>query len=151
LATPSSPDAHFSSDTIALDKSAIVAFASRFDPQPYHLDAEAAEESIFGGLCASGWHIAALATRLVSETLLQNGHPFVEMISVSELKWSRPTFVNEQISVRIALDASISESPIPGTRAQSLQIDVCNAEGAVVAKMSATAAISAESALEARQ
>jgi acyl dehydratase len=151
LATPSSPDAHFSSDTIALDKSTIVAFASRFDPQPYHLDAEAAEESIFGGLCASGWHIAALATRLVSETLLQNGHPFVEMISVSELKWSRPTFVNEQISVRIALDASISESPIPGTRAQSLQIDVCNAEGAVVAKMSATAAISAESALEARQ
>ncbi len=151
MATPSSPDAHFSSDTIALDKSAIVAFASRFDPQPYHLDAEAAEESIFGGLCASGWHIAALATRLVSETLLQNGHPFVEMISVSELKWSRPTFVNEQISVRIALDASISESPIPGTRAQSLQIDVCNAEGAVVAKMSATAAISAESALEARQ
>ena len=151
MAASSSPGARLSSDTIALDKSAIVAFASRFDPQPYHLDAEAAEESIFGGLCASGWHIAALATRLVSETLLKNGHPFVEMISVSELKWSRPTFVNEQISVRIALDASISESPIPGTRAQSLQIDVCNAEGAVVAKMSATAAISAESALEARQ
>ena len=150
MATPSSPDTHLSSGTIALDKSAIVTFASRFDPQPYHLDAEAAEESIFGGLCASGWHIAALATRLVSETLLQNGHPFVEMISVSELKWSRPTFVNEQISVRIALDAPLSESPIPGTRAQSLQIDVCNGEGAVVAKMSATAAISAESALEVR-
>jgi len=150
LATPSSPDAHLSSDTIALDKSAIVAFASRFDPQPYHLDAEAAEQSIFGGLCASGWHIAALATRLVSETLLKNGHPFVEMISVSELKWSRPTFVNEQISVRIALDASLSESPIPDTRAQILQIDVFNGEGAVVAQMSATAAISAESALEAR-
>ena len=151
MATPSSPDAHLSSDTIALDKSAIVAFASRFDPQPYHLDAEAAEQSIFGGLCASGWHIAALATRLVSETLLQNAHPFVEMISVSELKWSRPTFVNEQISVRIALDAPLSESPIPGTRAQSLQIDVCNGEGAVVAQMSATAAISAEPAPEAGQ
>ena len=150
MATPASPDAHLSSDTIALDKSAIVAFASRFDPQPYHLDAEAAEQSIFGGLCASGWHIAALATRLVSETLLENEHPFVEMISVSELKWSRPTFVNEQISVRIALDASTSESPISGTRAQSLQIDVCNGEGAVVATMSATAAIAAEPAPEAR-
>jgi len=138
------------SDPITLDKNAIVTFASRFDPQPYHLDAEAAEQSIFGGLCASGWHIAALATRLVSETLLQNGHPFVEMISVSELKWSRPTFVNEQISVRIALDASLAESPTPDTRAQSLQIDVFNGEGAVVAQMSATAAISAESALEAR-
>ena len=150
MATSSSPGARLSSDSVALDKSAIVAFASRFDPQPYHLDAEAAEQSIFGGLCASGWHIAALATRLVSETLLQNGHPFVEMISVSELKWSRPTFVNEQISVRIALDASFSESPIPGTRAQSLQVDVCNGDGAVVATMSGTAAISAEPAPEAR-
>lgn len=150
MATSSSPGARLSSDTIALDKSAIVAFASRFDPQPYHLDAEAAEQSIFGGLCASGWHIAALATRLVSETLLQNGHPFVEMISVSELKWSRPTFVNEQISVRIALDASLIESPIPGTHTQSLQVDVCNGDGAVVATMSGTAAISAEPAPEAR-
>ena len=150
MATSSSPGARLSSDTIALDKSAIVAFASRFDPQPYHLDAEAAEQSIFGGLCASGWHIAALATRLVSETLLQNGHPFVEMISVSELKWSRPTFVNEQISVRIALDAPLSESPIPGTRGQRLQVDVFNGDGAVVATMSATAAISAEPVSEAR-
>ena len=150
MATPTPVPVRLSSETFTLDKDAIVAFASRFDPQPYHLDAEAAEQSIFGGLCASGWHIAALATRLVSETLLQNEHPFVEMISVNELKWSRPTFVNEQISVRIALDASISESPIPGTRAQSLQIDVCNGEGTVVAKMSATAAIATESALEAR-
>ena len=150
MAKPSSPGAHLSSDTLALDKSAIVAFASRFDPQPYHLDAEAAERSIFGGLCASGWHIAALATRLVSETLLQNGYPFVEMISVSQLKWSRPTFVNEQISVRIALDAPLSESPIPGTRGQRLQVDVFNGEGAVVATMSATAAISAEPVSEAR-
>ena len=150
MATPAPPSAHLSSDTFALDKSAITAFASRFDPQPYHLDAEAAEQSIFGGLCASGWHIAALATRLVSETLLQNGHPFIEMISVSQLNWSRPTFVNEQISVRIALDALVSESPIPGTRAQSLQVDVCNSDGAVVATMSATAAISAESGSEAR-
>jgi len=151
LATPTPVPVRLSSETFTLDKDAIVAFASRFDPQPYHLDAEAAEQSIFGGLCASGWHIAALATRLVSETLLQNAHPFVEMISVSELKWSRPTFVNEQISVRIALDASLSESPIPDTRAQSLQIDVCNGEGAVVAQMSATAAISAEPAPEAGQ
>ena len=150
MATSSSPGARLSSDTIALDKSAIVAFASRFDPQPYHLDAEAAEQSIFGGLCASGWHIAALATRLVSETLLQNGHPFVEMISVSQLKWSRPTFVNEQISVRIALDAPLLESPIPGTRGQRLQVDVFNGDGAVVATMSATAAISAEPVSEAR-
>ncbi len=92
MTTSLTPSDHLNSEPLVLDKNAIVAFASRFDPQPYHLDAEAAEQSIFGGLCASGWHIAALATRLVSETLLQNGHPCVEMISVSQMKWSHPIF-----------------------------------------------------------
>ena len=129
------------SDTIALDKNAIAAFAARFDPQPYHLDADAAAQSIFGGLCASGWHIAAMATRLISETLLRSGIAFVQMTSVSHLKWNQPTFVNEQISVRIVLGTTSEESPIAGTRSQDLEVDVCNEDGAVVAKMTATAAI----------
>ncbi|MGB2190925.1 MAG: MaoC/PaaZ C-terminal domain-containing protein [Luminiphilus sp.] len=148
MATPS-PSDHLESNSIDLNKSAIVAFASRFDPQPYHLDADAADQSIFGGLCASGWHIAALATRLVIETLLDNGLPFVEMTSVSQLKWSQPTFVNDQIRVRVALGESLEESPIPDTRRQRLEIQVCNGNGAVVATMTATAAIASEPALAA--
>ena len=141
MTTPPFPNSTLCSDTIALDKNAIVAFAARFDPQPYHLDADAAAQSIFGGLCASGWHIAALATRLVSETLLSNGMPFVQMTSVSQLKWHQPTFVNEQISVRIALGAMEEESRIVGTHSQAIEVDVCNEDGAVVAKMTATAAM----------
>jgi acyl dehydratase len=141
LATPPSPDSTLCSDTIALDKNAIVAFAARFDPQPYHLDADAAAQSIFGGLCASGWHIAAMATRLISETLLRSGIAFVQMTSVSHLKWNQPTFVNEQISVRIVLSTTSEESPIAGTRSQDLEVEVYNEDGAVVAKMTATAAI----------
>lgn len=148
MATPS-PSDHLESNSIDLNKSAIVAFASRFDPQPYHLDADAADQSIFGGLCASGWHIAALATRLVIETLLDNGLPFVEMTSVSQLKWSQPTFVNDQIRVRVALGESLEESPIPDTRRQRLEIQVCNGNGAVVATMTASAAIASEPALAA--
>ena len=148
MTTPS-PNDHLESKSIELDQSAIVAFASRFDPQPYHLDADAADQSIFGGLCASGWHIAALATRLVIETLIDNRLPFVEMTAVSRLKWSRPTFVNEQISVRVTLGASYEESPIANTRCQSLEIEVCNGDGAVVATMTATAAIATEPALAA--
>ena len=141
MATPPFPDSTLCSDTIPLDKNAIVAFAARFDPQPYHLDSDAAAQSIFGGLCASGWHIAALATRLVSETLLSNGMPFVQMTSVSQLKWHQPTFVNEQISVRIALGAIEEESRIAGTHSQAIEVDVCNEDGAVVATMTATAAM----------
>ena len=141
MATPSPPSGTLCSETIALDKNAIVAFASRFDPQPYHLDEDAAAQSIFGNLCASGWHIAALATRLVSETLLSNELSFVQMISVRQLKWNQPTFMNEEISVRIALGATGEESPIAGTHSQALEVDVCNGDGAVVAKMAVTAAI----------
>ena len=148
MTTPS-PNDHLESKSIELDQSAIVAFASRFDPQPYHLDADAADQSIFGGLCASGWHIAALATRLVIETLIDNRLPFVEMTAVSRLKWSSPTFVNEQISVRVTLGASYEESPIANTRCQSLEIEVCNGDGAVVATMTATAAIAIEPVLAA--
>jgi acyl dehydratase len=137
------------SNSIDLNKSAIVAFASRFDPQPYHLDVDAADQSIFGGLCASGWHIAALATRLVIETLLDNGLPFVEMTSVSQLKWSQPTFVNDQIRVRVTLAKSDEDSPITNTRCQTLEIEVCNSNGAVVATMTASAAIASEPALTA--
>jgi acyl dehydratase len=143
------PSDHLESNSIELDQSAIVAFASRFDPQPYHLDADAADQSIFGGLCASGWHIAALATRLVIETLLENGLPFVEMTAVSRLKWSRPTFVNEQISVRVTLGASQEASPLANTRCQALEIEVCNGNGAIVATMTATAAIAIDAALAA--
>ena len=148
MATPC-PSDHLESNSIDLNKSAIVAFASRFDPQPYHLDADAADQSIFGGLCASGWHIAALATRLVIETLLDNGLPFVEMTSVSQLKWSQPTFVNDQIRVRVALGESLEESSIPDTRRQRLEIQVCNGNGAIVATMTASAAIASEPALAA--
>ena len=148
MANPS-PSDHLESTSIELDKSAIVAFASRFDPQPYHLDADAADQSIFGGLCASGWHIAALATRLVIETLIDNGLRFVEMTAVSQLKWSRPTFVNEQISVRVTLGTSDEESPIANTRSQTLEIEICTGNGAVVATMTATAAIAIEPALAA--
>ena len=148
MATPC-PSDHLESNSIDLNKSAIVAFASRFDPQPYHLDVDAADQSIFGGLCASGWHIAALATRLVIETLLDNGLPFVEMTSVSQLKWSQPTFVNDQIRVRVTLAKSDEDSPITNTRCQTLEIEVCNGNGAVVAPMTASAAIASEPALAA--
>ena len=47
-------------------------FAATFDPQPYHLDHDAAKESLFGGLCASGWHVCAIMMRLLSDTMEQD-------------------------------------------------------------------------------
>jgi acyl dehydratase len=49
----------------AFTREAIVAFARQYDPQRFHVDEEAARDSIFGGLCASGWHVAAAAMRCI--------------------------------------------------------------------------------------
>ena len=54
------------SDTYALDVAQIKAFASQFDPQPFHLDETAAEHSFFKTLVASGWHTAAITMRLIA-------------------------------------------------------------------------------------
>ena len=67
----------------------IVRFAREFDPQPFHIDPEAAQQSIFGGLIASGWHTCSIAMRLLVDGLLANssslGSPGVEQI-----RWTRP-------------------------------------------------------------
>jgi acyl dehydratase len=55
-----------SSGTYALDVERIKGFAQEFDPQPFHLDEAAAEQSFFGGLAASGWHTAAITMRLIT-------------------------------------------------------------------------------------
>ena len=141
MATSTEPDSYLTSTSIALDSGSIARFAAQFDPQPYHLDREAAANSIFGGLCASGWHIAALATRLTVETLLKHGIAYVTMTSVGELKWRRPSFVDEQIGVRLTLGERAGDSPIPDTDRLDLLVDVHNGEGDIVATMTASAAV----------
>ena len=58
----------FGSGQLRVDKEQIKAFAAEFDPQPFHLDENAARNSIFRGLAASGWHTAALTMRLLVES-----------------------------------------------------------------------------------
>ena len=51
-------------------REAVLDFASQFDPQPFHLDEEAAKTSLFGGLSASGWHTCAMAMRMMCDAYL---------------------------------------------------------------------------------
>src|SRR6476659_1196907 len=59
----------FTSKTHRVDEAQVKAFASQFDPQPFHLDENAAKDSLFSGLVASGWHTAAMTMRLLVEGL----------------------------------------------------------------------------------
>jgi acyl dehydratase len=79
----------FLSGTHRIDEGQIKAFAGQFDPQPFHLDAEAAKASLFEGLVASGWHTAAVTMRL----LVESGLPLAGGVvgAGGEISWPRPT------------------------------------------------------------
>jgi acyl dehydratase len=66
------PGDSFITDAITISRRDILDFAAEFDPQPYHLDPDAADDSIFGGLCASGWHVTAVMMRLLTDTFALN-------------------------------------------------------------------------------
>src|SRR5438132_979796 len=79
----------FVSDKHLIDEEQIKTFAKQFDPQPFHLDAEAAKETLFQGLVASGWHTAAITMRL----LVESGLPIAGGIvgASAEIAWPKPT------------------------------------------------------------
>lgn len=74
-------------------------FASQFDPQPFHLDEDAGRQSIFGGLCASGWHTCSLAMRLTVTNFLREsssmGSPGLE-----SLRWLKPVYPSDTLTLR---------------------------------------------------
>ena len=87
----------FTSATHVIDTAQIKAFARQFDPQPFHLDEEAAKGTLFGRLVASGWHTAAISMRLQVES----GLPIAGgMIGIGgEMSWPRPTLPGDVLRV----------------------------------------------------
>ena len=79
----------FESDTFEVTEENIIEFARAFDPQAFHLDPKAAEQTIFKGLSASGWHTAAITMKLFVTGGLRLAGGSVGM-GVDELRWPRP-------------------------------------------------------------
>jgi len=79
----------FASGSLRVDKEQIKAFAAEFDPRPFHLDDDAARDTIFRGLAASGWHTAALTMRLLVESEIEPAGGIVGA-GFDEFRWPRP-------------------------------------------------------------
>jgi acyl dehydratase len=105
---------------------AIVAFAREFDPQPFHVDAEAAKAAT-GGLIASGWHTAALLLRMNCDAFLMRA-PVLEEIGVEEVRWARPVRPGDRLHVR---RTTLSVRPREDSGEVEFLFEVVNQEGAV--------------------
>jgi acyl dehydratase len=88
----------FGSGRLRIDKERIFTFAAEFDPQPFHLDEAAARNSIFGGLCASGWHTAAVTMRLLVDSELKPAGGFIGA-GLDESRWPRPVRPGDELRI----------------------------------------------------
>jgi acyl dehydratase len=86
----------FGSGRLRVDADQIKSFAAQFDPQPFHLDDEAAGKSVFRGLAASGWHTAALTLRLLVEGELKPAGGIVGA-GFDEFRWPRPVRPGDEV------------------------------------------------------
>jgi acyl dehydratase len=77
-------------------------FAEQYDPQPFHLDEEAAQESIFGSLAASGWHTASICMRLLVDGFLDE-ETSMGARGVDELRWLQPVYPGDTLRVEVEI------------------------------------------------
>jgi acyl dehydratase len=77
----------------------ILAFAAEFDPQPFHLDEEAARASLLGGLSASGWHSCCVMMRMISDGFIGDAS-FMGAPGVEEVRWLKPLRPDESVTIR---------------------------------------------------
>ncbi len=99
----------FATRSVTLTLEGCKAFAAEFDPQPFHLDDEAARQSVFGRLAASGWYTASLSMRLLVEGDLTIAGGLIGL--GGEMNWPRPTYPGDTLRVETeVLEVRISES-----------------------------------------
>src|SRR5262245_11662732 len=88
----------YHSGRLQIDREQIIAFAAQFDPQPYHLDEDAARKSVFRGLAASGWHTAALTMRLLVDGEFRPADGVLG-VGFDDLSWPRPVRPGDELRV----------------------------------------------------
>jgi acyl dehydratase len=122
----------FCSGTHNLDAGQIIAFASQFDPQPFHTDEEAARGSFFGGLVASGWHTMAITMKLLVQSV-----PFaVGVIGAgAEVSWPHPTRPGDVLHVKTRVVEITPSRSRPDRAKVLLESLTYNQEGEVKQKL----------------
>lgn len=112
-------------------KDEIIAFASQFDPQPFHLDEEAGKASMLGGLAASGWHSCSIMMRMMFDGFM-NGSTSLGSPGIDEVKWLKPVFPGDVLSVRREVLEARPSASKPDRGIVRFRFELMNQKGEVV-------------------
>ena len=111
-----------------VSREAVLDFARQFDPQPFHVDDEAAKNSLFGGLAASGWHTCSMAMRLMCDAYLLRstslGSP-----GIDELRWLQPVRPGDRLRAAVEVLAVKASQSKPDRGVITVQQALINQHG----------------------
>ncbi len=77
----------------------VIEFAGKYDPQPFHLDDEAASQTYFGRLSASGWHTCAITMRMLVDNMKENEQAGLGSPGIDQLRWLKPVYPGDTLRV----------------------------------------------------
>jgi acyl dehydratase len=129
----------FKSETYTVTEEQIIAFAREFDPQPFHLNAAVADETMFSGLIASGWHTAAITMRLFVRTL--NFAEGAIGLGVDELRWPNAVKPNDVLQVETEIVDLRESRSRPSHGIVRIRNVTTNQRGEIVQTMFASALV----------
>jgi acyl dehydratase len=117
----------FVSDELTVTVDQIIAFAKQYDPQPFHTDPDAAKDTFFGGLAASGWHTAALTMRL----LVTGGPEFAGGIigAGGQIQWPSPTRPDDRLHVKATVESVVPSKSRPDRGSVLLRVEAFTSNG----------------------
>jgi acyl dehydratase len=118
----------------SLSEEEIIDFARKYDPQPFHVDLEMAQQSYFGGLIASGWQTASICMRMICDLYLLEsaslGSP-----GIDELRWVKPVRPCDTLSLKAAVLETRASASRPDMGTMRARSEVYNQHGELVMHM----------------
>ncbi|WP_229773547.1 MaoC family dehydratase [Iodidimonas muriae] len=110
----------------------VLDFARKYDPQAFHVDKEAAKKSLFGALCASGWHTCAMTMRMMVDHMEETGTATLGSPGVDEIRWVKPVYPGDVLSVHMKVTDTRRLKSKPGIGNIKSDYTVLNQKGDVV-------------------
>jgi acyl dehydratase len=127
--------------TYAVTEAEVIEFASKYDPQPFHVDHEAAKSSVFGALCASGWHTCSMMMRMMVDHMFETGLASMGSPGIDELRWLKPVFPGDILSITSEFVSKSTSETRPNIGFAKTKFTVKNQHGEIKLTMIANSMI----------